>query len=164
MTVEMRTTERAGYSALQWQDGYDVNLGDVIRQHPELVLGHQVVIAWSDSDRYHLTAAQIAAGWEAVGDLVVSPVITDIAQLPTPGFDEWYVFERMPDRDRLSRFGGAVEFRPFGEGAEADEFWEQIADLRPVHGLFGGGPGLVVISRDSAVYDGVVAFYSSLDD
>ncbi|MDD1015201.1 hypothetical protein [Pseudomonas rubra] len=160
MTAELHTGSRLGYSALDWNEGYDVNLRDVIRQHPQLVLGRYVAIAWSDSGRYHLSDAEIAGGWQPVGDLAISPMVTDIAQLPTPGFDEWYVFERLPDMTTLSRFSSAIAFQPFGDGAKVDEFWSQIADLRPVHALLGGCPSLLLITRDTAVYERLLAHYS----
>ena len=34
MTTELHTGAHAGYSALDWHDGYDVNLGDLIRNRP----------------------------------------------------------------------------------------------------------------------------------
>nr|BFE92637.1 hypothetical protein GCM10020185_31730 [Pseudomonas brassicacearum subsp. brassicacearum] len=92
MTTELHTGAHAGYRTLDWHDGYDVNLGDLIHQLPQLVRGRYVAIAASDSGPYSLSAIEIASGWQRVGDLAISPIIMDIDQLPTPGFDEWYVF------------------------------------------------------------------------
>lgn len=36
MATELHTGAHAGYSTLDWNDGYDVNLGDLIRQLPQL--------------------------------------------------------------------------------------------------------------------------------
>ncbi|MGN8252226.1 hypothetical protein [Pseudomonas sp. SMV7] len=96
--------------------GCDVNLGTFVRQLPQVVMGRYVAIAWSDSARYNLDDAEIELGWECVGDLVLSPLITDIAQLPTPGFDEWYIFERTPNWTKLSKFRSAIAFQPFADG------------------------------------------------
>lgn len=53
---------RAGYSTLDWNNRCDVNLRDFIHQLPQLVLGRYVAIAWLDSGRYDLSAAEIVAG------------------------------------------------------------------------------------------------------
>lgn len=139
----------------------DVNLGDVVRQLPQLVMGHYVAIAWSDSARYNLSPPEIERGWQYVGDLAVSPPVTDIAQLPAPGFDEWYVFEHLPDRAKLSRFRSDITFQPFAEGVEADEFWSQISDLQPEHALFGACPNLLLITRDVDIYERTLALCST---
>lgn len=158
MTAGLHTGTHAGYSTLSWDNGCDVNLGDVIRQLPQLVLGHHVAIARSDSGPYKLGTAEIASGWQSIGDLVISPMITDVAQLPTPGFDEWYVFERLPDRTKLSRFSSAIAFQPFGESNKVEEFWSQIEDLQPTHALLGACPSLLLVTRDAALYERVLAF------
>ncbi|MFP3995917.1 hypothetical protein SHV74_15365 [Pseudomonas capeferrum] len=84
-----------------------------------------------------------------------------IAQLPTPGFDEWYVFERLPDWTKLSKFRSAIAFQPFADGVKADEFWSQIEDLQPEHALLGACPSLLLITRDEAVYERTLALYSA---
>ncbi|MCE0463732.1 hypothetical protein [Pseudomonas uvaldensis] len=160
MATALHTGTHAGYSTLDWNDGYDVNLGDLIRQLPQLVRGRYVAIAASDSEPYNLSAAEIASGWQRIGDLAISPIITDIAQLPTPGFDEWYVFERLPDQVRLSKFSSAIAFQPFGESDKVDEFWSQIEDLQPVHALL-GGCSLLLITQDAAIHENVLTFYST---
>lgn len=159
MKAELHTGTRAGYSALDWNNGCDVNLGDIIHQLPQLVLGRYVAIAWSDSGPYDLSAAEISSGWQRVGDLAISPMITNVGQLPTPGFDEWYVFERLPDRARLAKFSSAIAFAPFGESNKVYEFWSQIDDLQPTHALLGACPSLLMITQDVAMYERVLAFY-----
>lgn len=160
MTTKLHTGAHAGYRTLDWHDGYDVNLGDLIHQLPQLVHGRYVAIAASDSGPYSLSAVEIASGWQRVGDLAISPIITDIDQLPTPGFDEWYVFERLPDRARLSKFSNAIALKPFGESDKVDAFWAQIEDLQPVHALL-GACRLLLITQDAAIYESVLTFYST---
>ncbi|WP_085615080.1 MULTISPECIES: hypothetical protein [unclassified Pseudomonas] len=157
MEAELRTGAHGDYRTLDWNTGCDVNLGTIVRQLPQVVMGRYVAIAWSDSAQYNLSAAEIELGWECVGDLVLSPLITDIAQLPTPGFDEWHIFERMPDWTKLSKFRRAIAFQPFADGVEADEFWSQIEELQPEHALLGACPSLLLITRDEAIYERTLA-------
>lgn len=161
MEAELRTGTHGDYRTLDWNSGCDFNLGTFIRQLPQIVMGHYVAIAWADSERYNLSAAEIELGWECVGDLVLSPVITNIAQLPTPGFDEWYVFERLPSWRKLSKFRSAIAFQPFVDGVEADAFWSQIEDLQPEHALLGACPSLLLITRDDAIYERTLALYAA---
>ncbi|MEE4071419.1 hypothetical protein [Pseudomonas viridiflava] len=112
-----------------------------------------MAIAWLDSRRYNLSAAEMGRGWQRIGDLAISPMVTDVDQLPTPGFDEWYIFERLPDRMSLTKFGSAIAFLPFGESDKADQFWAQIEGLQPTHALLGACPSLLLITRDTALYE-----------
>jgi hypothetical protein len=157
-TVEIQISANIEYRALQWGDDYEFNLGDLIRQLPELVLGRHVAIAWSDSGSYYLSAHEIADGWHRVGDFAISPLITDIAQLPTPGFDEWYIFEHLPDCATLSRFSTAIAFAPFADFGMADPFWSQVQELQPMHALH-GGVDLLLITQDAAMLESVAALY-----
>ena len=161
MKAELHTGAHAGYSTLDWNCGCDVNLDTVIRQLPQLVMGCYVAIARSDSARYNPGVAEIALGWQRVGELTISPQITDIAQLPTLGFDEWYVFKRLPGRATLSTFRSAIAFQPFAKGAEAKAFWSQIEALQPEHALLGACPSLLLITRDVAIFERTLALYST---
>jgi hypothetical protein len=163
VTAKLHTGTHADYRTLDWNNGCDVNLGEVIQDLPQLVLGCYVAVARSDSAPRILSAVEIALGWKRVGDLAISPVITDVAQLPTPGFDEWYVFEQLPDQAKLARFSSAVAFQPFGESDEVGEFWSQIEELQPTHALHGACPSLLLITRDAAMYERALAFYRAED-
>lgn len=159
MEAELRTGAHGAYYTLEWNSGGDVNLGAFLRQLPQIVVDRYVAIAWSDSARYSLTAAQIQLGWQDGNELALSPLITDIVQLPTPGFDEWYIFEHLPDRTKLSEFKSAIAFQPFANGVEADEFWSQVESLQPEHALLGASPSLLLITRDKALYERILALY-----
>lgn len=117
-----------------------------------------MAIAWSASGSYYLSAREIADGWHRVVDFAISPLITDVAQLPTPGFDEWYNFEHLPDRATLSRLSTAIAFAPFADFGMADQFWSQVEELQPVHALHGGFD-LLLITQDTAILGGVAALY-----
>lgn len=51
--------------------------------------------------------------------------------MPTPGFDEWYIFEHLPNRATLSRLSTAIAFAPFADFGMADQFWSQVEELQP---------------------------------
>jgi hypothetical protein len=79
VTAKLHAGTHADYRTLDWNNGCDVNLGDVIQDLPQLVLGCYVAVARSDSAPRNLSAVEIALGWKRVGDLAISPVITDVA-------------------------------------------------------------------------------------
>jgi len=62
----------------------------------------------------------------------VSPRVQDIADLPTPGFDEWYVYE-----GELPREQHAISVNHFGfsildeQSEQAQVFWSQVENFQP---------------------------------
>lgn len=158
MTKKVNIGTHSIYRALEWSDGFDVNLGDVIRMHPELVLGNQVVIVRSDSVPYQPNSIELASGWQKIDELAISPSVTDISFLPTPCFDEWYIFERAPDPAKLFFLSSMGSFQLFGEGADAEAFWSQVEELKPLHVLV-GAVDLLLVTRDDVVFRRMLESY-----
>lgn len=109
--------------------------------------------------RGQISAAEIACGWQRVSDLAIIPAITDVGQSPTPGIDEWFVFERLAERARLAKFSSANAFEPFGESDKVYEFWSKIEDLQPTQVPLGTCTSLLLTTQDAAKYERVFACY-----
>ena len=64
----------------------------------------------------------------------LSPKIVRVSDLPTPGFDEWYVCKESPRpycyRSSVNHFG----FAPLPPG-QATVFWDQVEAALPLHVL-----------------------------
>lgn len=152
MTV--RTGERAGYRIVEWSDGADGDIKDLVLCCPELVVGRHIAIASCDSGRYTPTDEEFTAGWSMIDDLAVSPLVNAVSQLPMPGFDEWYVYERPVKVERYARFVNYFGFSPLNlDDTQTEEFWEQVVKLEPLHVLGSGAAGLFLVTRDEALFD-----------
>lgn len=144
------------YSVVQWSYDWDPSLFDLLDRMPELVLGRYVVIASCDSGPYKPTDAELECGWEVVNGVAISPNIVRVSDLPTPGFDEWYVYEERPRtycyHASVNHFG----FAPLPPD-QATGFWAQIEAALPLHVLGAGTPTMFLATRDRKSFDQAVS-------
>ncbi|CAE6824552.1 hypothetical protein [Paraburkholderia haematera] len=149
-----RTGERAGYRIVEWNDGTDGAIEDLVLCYPELVLGRYVAIASCDSGPYAPTDEEFTAGWSKIGALAVSPLVKVISQLPMPGFDEWYVYDRLLKLEPHANFVNRLGFSPLNvDDTYTEEFWRQVIKLEPLHVLGSGTPGLFLVTRDKTLFE-----------
>lgn len=150
--TSMKHTERCGYWAIQWSAAWDPSLTDVIRLAPELVLGKRIAITACDSGPYLPSQDEIGSGWSLAGSTGISKEITRLAELPTPGFDEWYVFDSMPQlvptRNHVNQYGFSV----LGDDDAAASFWDQVTRTQPLHALGAGTPNMFFVTRDRETF------------
>ncbi|KUY74078.1 hypothetical protein [Burkholderia sp. RF4-BP95] len=145
----MRTGERAGYLIAEWSDGTDGAIEDLVLRCPELVLGRHVAIASCDSGPYMPTDEEFMAGWSTIGKLAVSPLVKAVSQLPMPGFDEWYVYDRLNEYEPHANFVNRLGFSALNFDDEyTEQFWGQVIKFEPLHVLGSGTPGLFLVTRD----------------
>ncbi|WP_260436298.1 hypothetical protein [Burkholderia sp. Bp9143] len=151
-----RTGERARYRIVEWNDGTDGAIEDLVLRCPELVLGRYVAIASCDSGPYTPTDEEFTAGWSKIGALAVSPLVTEVSQLPMPGFDEWYVYDRFIKFEPHANFVNRLGFSPLNvDDTYTEEFWKQVAKLEPQHVLGSGTPGVFLVTRDKTLFEAV---------
>ncbi|MFZ6713095.1 hypothetical protein [Undibacterium sp. TC9W] len=151
--MQEKTHYRHGYHIIVWTDIFDPSLTTLIQRCPELVLGRQVAIAACDGGSYQPDQAKMARDWVVHNTLAVSPRVQDIADLPTPGFDEWYVYEAEPPREQHAVSVNHFGFSVFDEQSEqARVFWSQVESFQPLHVLGAGAGSMFVLSRDEQIH------------
>lgn len=152
MTESIMTGSRAGYWIIQWSGNWDPNLDDLTTAAPELVIGNHVAIASCDSGPYRPTPEELLCGWRADGAATVSPKIRRSDDLPSPGFDEWYVFPESPVTSPTSNHVNRFGFSVLEEGETVESFWDQVDRLKPLHVLGSGAPNMFLITRDERIF------------
>lgn len=144
---------RPGYHVIVWADDFDPSLATLIASVPELVLGHRVAIASCDSGPFQVDEEDMAKGWAIIGRLAISPRVQSISDLPTPGFDEWYVYESDVPREEHASFVNHHDFSPFDENSKQTEnFWKQVERFQPLHVLGAGASTMFLVTRDEAIH------------
>lgn len=155
----MRMGFCSDYWVIEWADGFDPNLRDLVPHFPEMVLGHRVVIASCDSGSFRPDQDELAQGWSWQDEVAVSPCVRDVSDLPMPGFDEWYVFDAEISGGRYRSFVNRYGFAPLNEmDPETHSFWEQVARFRPLHVIGAGTPTMFFVTRDEAIFRRVCLF------
>jgi hypothetical protein len=127
-------------------------MDDLTQRCPQLLIGLYVAIASCDSGSYTPTDDEVNAGWRRIGVLALSPKVQAVSQLPAPGFDEWYVYDRIQEPAHHTNFvntwGG-----PLSSGKEnTNAFWDQVIRLNPLHVLGAGSSTLFLVTRDEALF------------
>ncbi|MFZ6642318.1 hypothetical protein ACO0LL_21525 [Undibacterium sp. TC4M20W] len=151
--MQTQTHYRHGCHIFVWTGIADPSLATLIQSCPELVLGRQVTIAACDGGPYQPDQEEMARGWVVHNTLAVSPHVQDIADLPTPGFDEWYVYEAEPPREQHAVSVNHFEFSVLDEQSEqARVFWSQVESFQPLHVLGAGAGFMFVLSRDEQIH------------
>ncbi|MBV8618267.1 MAG: hypothetical protein JOY84_05330 [Curvibacter sp.] len=146
--------KRAGYSVIQWEYDWDPSLFDLLERVPGCVLGRRVAIASCDSGKYPPSNVELANGWEVIEGIAVSPRVTSVSALPTPGFDEWYVYDTRPNAYSYKAFVNQFGFGPLNVvDSKADEFWAQVGACRPLHVLGAGTPVMFVVTQDTNLFN-----------
>jgi hypothetical protein len=70
---------------------------DLLRLCPQIVLGKYVAITSIDSGEFVPTEKEAAVGWQSRGKIAYSPQVQSIEEIPSAGWDEWYIFDRLAD-------------------------------------------------------------------
>lgn len=88
---------------------------EMIRDLPLLTtqhhVGHRLCITAFDSGPISPTSDEAAIGWILMGDVMISPPLTESTDVPCGEYDEWYVFPTVPPRcDFRNRFVNYVGF------------------------------------------------------
>lgn len=151
------SAERFGYWVIQWASAWDPSLTDLLRIAPELVLGKRVAITSCDSGPFQPSADELTAGWSVEGTVAISREITQPADLPAPGFDEWYVFDVVPSVISTRNHVNRHNFSVVDECDTAESFWEQIRKTQPLHVLGAGTPHMFFATRDRDSFERVKA-------
>lgn len=152
----VRTGYRAGYWVAEWEDGTDACMDDLTQRCPQVVIGRYDAIASCDSGPYTPTGDEFKAGWRRFGALALSPKVRAVAELPTPGFDEWYVYDRNPELTPHANFVNTGGFSVLNSVKEdTNAFWDQVMRLTPLHVLGAGSPTLFLATRDEALFRAV---------
>jgi hypothetical protein len=149
----VKQIQRDGYWAMQWSEDECHSLADLIRLSPELVCGKRVAITSCDSGPYRPSLVEVNAGWSLVGSTGISKEIENPTELPTLGFDEWYVFDAIPHVVPMHSHVNYYNFSLLDECDATRSFWKQIRETSPLHVLGDGAPNSFVVTRDRTIFN-----------
>lgn len=152
----MRTGHKFGYWVVEWSDDFDQSLWDFVSQFPEIVLGKRVAITSFDSGSVAPSQDEYAKGWEKRGDVAISPVVKNVEDVPSAGFDEWYVYPSDVSNAPTQSFVNHWGFAPLDESnAQIESFWTQVVSCQPLHVIGEGAPTMFFATKDQAVFEEV---------
>lgn len=146
--IGMKRGRTANY---HWFYSTTIDIDNILKEEPSLLLNKRVVISSFDSGPFKPTRAERHLGWRTIGNLAISPPVDSPTELPQAGFDEWHIFDQVPPNLRLEAFVNFTGFVPeHVEQLHTEErpsrFWDQILRTKPATYIADGGC-LVLITR-----------------
>lgn len=112
------------------------------------LLNKYVCVTAFDSGILHLSHEEKQAGWLQVNGTAISPAITKDTLIPNAGFDEWFVFDQIPDELKLTDI--YVNFSSFNLFDNTDilmSFWKEIELNQPLN-YIAEGNSLTIVTAD----------------
>jgi hypothetical protein len=174
------TLTTGSHGAYFWLSSAQHDLGGLLKQCPQLLLGKYIAVTSLDSGPLTLTDEERTAGWHTRNEIAYSPQIHTAEQLPygeCAGFDEWYVFESPFDLGQL--WHGNIFEAPLAEGQvstfvnfldfalsnpEVAElvrlFWKQLDSIQPQSYIADGNAFLTFVTRDKELFNSVSRGFS----
>jgi|SRR5215831_486166 len=70
---------------------------DLLRLCPQIVLGNTLLSRPSIEESSCPTEKEAAVGWQNRGKIAYSPQVQSIEEIPSAGWDEWYIFDGPTD-------------------------------------------------------------------
>lgn len=131
--------------------------------------GKRLCVTSFDSGPLRPNREELAAGWSLVDDIACSPPMTPGFDVPSGGFDEWYVLEDVPVRwtteEAFVNYYGftlstSLESPAYSEGRSRNDwlptmqerFWRNLDVLEPIIYISSGSSDIVV-STDKRFVD-----------
>ena len=139
---------------------------------PEIVLGKYVALTSIDSGSLVPSEKETADGWQSRGKVAYSPQIRSVAEIPSAGWDEWYVFIQPVDLGishleenifEVPHEPGHVNvFVNYGFALHPTDgkdlttlFWQQMSRVRP-ESYMADNDSLTFVSGDKALFASVL--------
>jgi hypothetical protein len=135
MSSPGRSGQKGEYFWLEADELPDLR-GTLVRHHS----GDRLCVTSFDSGPFHPGFSARLSGWSTRGELAVSPPISPGFEVPSAGYDEWYLFERPPEEPfSVELFAKCVPFTITPEDCDEEwmldaqrRLWLQIERTKPI--------------------------------
>ena len=126
-------------------------------QVPELIVGNYLVSTSFDGGKLTLSDSEIGDGWRIPGQLLHSPRIHSLEQIPHEDIEEWLVYSEPIKVETFDTMVNHEGFTPidFPLEQECEHFWQQIVRLSPLH-VLGENDRAYLVSRDEKLVKRII--------
>jgi hypothetical protein len=151
---------------------------DLLQLCPEIMLGKYVAVTSIDSSQPVPTEKEVAAGWQSRGGIAYSPQVLSGDGIPSAGWDEWYIFDKLVDLGEshlaesivvVPQEGGHVSvfvnygfaLHPAERASLASLFWPQMMRISP-ESYVADNDYLTFVIVNKTVFSGVLKAVKTL--
>ena len=142
--------KHGNYFWVEWSDCF---LKDLLSAFPQIVLDKYMVNTSFDSGSLTLAPEEKEKGWRKYNELVLSPPIVDVTDIPNDQYDEWYVFTSPTTFENYEAFINYGGFSLQDYLAEHQErFWQQLEHLAP-ESFLAEGDNLICVTNNKSLFN-----------
>ncbi len=140
-----------------WIEQRDGFLRTLLSNFPEIFLGHYLINTSFDSGSLILTDNELERGWQKHGGLSLSPLISNVTEIPYDQFDEWYIFNTLPAFTTFNKYKVFVNHGGFSLQASIyrelqETFWDQLEIIMP-ETYVAEGDNLLLVTKNLHLYE-----------
>jgi hypothetical protein len=155
LTKSVQEGSQEMYSWLEIRPSY--RLDELVQLCPALIFGHRVAVTSFDSGVLALTPTELSLGWVRVGRTAVSPVVSDVDQIPNAEWDEWYINPELTSMNEIEVFVNDPTFSMEQTTEEAQlrasqRFWNQLRRVTPLAFMLSNSARCIVLTRDADLF------------
>lgn len=114
----------------------DSNLYDIdslLKSHSEFIINNYVAISCFDSGNIVWSDDELADGYKYYGSIPFTKKISNPWEIPSAGYDEWYLFEEPREFQLSQTFINYSGFSLHNDPSNMlDQFWTQLNSANPV--------------------------------
>ena len=108
------------------------DFGDIKEHCPELINGYFVAINSFDSGTITWALEELAKGFSYVNETPITNAITDLNDIPTAGYDEWFMFSTKKEFDLKDAYINYTGFSLHADDSNMEQaFWDQLNRVQP---------------------------------
>lgn len=140
-----------------WFQTFDSNftINRFLKEFIQHLVDKYVCVSSFDSGGLYISNDEKLLGWKAVDNVATSPQIKVNTNIPTAGFDEWYVFPKLPETIKLSdTYVNHGTFNLYNDSYIVNKFWEDIEVNQPII-YISDGDSLKIVTADSKLKEDV---------
>lgn len=127
----MKKGFRNKYSWFQMSEE-NFSIDDFRRKFDSHLLGKYICVTAFDSALLTISPDEKNNGWRTLNGIAISPKIKNDSEIPTAGFDEWYIFSSAPTKFAVEeKFVNYSNLDLSEDSDDVTRFWTEIEKHQP---------------------------------
>ena len=153
--------DRGFYNKYSWFQTFDTDftIDRFLKEFKQHLIDKYVSVTSFDSGGLYISDEEKQAGWLDIDEIATSPAIKKETDIPTAGYDEWYVFTKRPLKIKLKDV--YVNYVGFNLAENSDlvkNFWLDLEFNQPVM-YVAEGDSLIVVTTDEGLKQDIEKYW-----
>lgn len=153
--------DRGQHNNYFWFQTFDTDftIDRFLKEFKQHLIDKYVSVTSFDSGGLYLSDEEKQIGWTDINEIATSPAVKKETDIPTAGFDEWYVFVKRPSTIKLTDV--YVNYGSFNLEESSDllkNFWQDIEHNHPDI-YVAEGDSLKIVTTDEKLKEDIEKYW-----